>query len=421
MSMSQTPCTGRPTDAPGPAPTFTRPDTPPSPPPDAEPRGKLPLSALLALATAAFMAILTEALPAGVLPEMARDLSVGESAAGQTLTVYAIATGLSALPVSAATAGWRRKRLVLAAVVTFAVANTVTALSSQYLLTMAFRLAAGVAAAVVWAELVGYARRLAPPHLVGRAIAITMAGVPLALSLGIPVGTFLGGLVGWRATFGLVTAVSAGLAVWIAVSVPDHPGRRPGKREPVLGALRLPGVVPVLFVVAAYVLAHNILYTYIAAFLDARGAGGSRDTVLLVLGLASVVSIVVTGVLVDRRLRTLTVASTAVFLVAAALLSVPGGGQALVYPAVVLWGLGWGGVSTLLQTAVTAAGGDRAQPLLVTTWNSFMAVGGAAGGVLLDAAGPGSFPWTVLALLVPVLLVVVGARRHGFPAPRASR
>ncbi|MFB7600833.1 MFS transporter [Streptomyces sp. NPDC056160] len=418
MSTSQMPQPERPTDAP---PAHVPPtDTPRrEAPADAQPRGKLPLSPLLALATAAFMAILTEALPAGVLPEMARGLSVGESAAGQTLTVYAIATGLTALPVTAATAAWRRKRLVLAAVVTFAVANAVTALSSDYLLTMVFRAAAGVAAAVVWAELVGYARRLAPARLVGRAIAITMAGVPLALSLGIPLGTLLGGLLGWRATFALVAAVSLGLAGWIAVSVPDHPGRRREAGEPLLGALRLPGVVPVLFVTASYVLAHNVLYTYVAAFLEARGMGGARDTVLLVLGVASVVSIAVTGALVDRRLRALTIASAAVFLVAAALLTAPGGGAALVYPAVVLWGLGWGAVSTLLQTAVAQAGGDRAQPLLVTTWNSFMAVGGAAGGVLLDAAGPGSFPWTVLALLVPVLLVVVGARTHGFPAARA--
>ncbi|MFD7136922.1 MFS transporter [Streptomyces sp. NPDC059894] len=381
-------------------------------------RRELPLSPLLALATAAFMSILTEALPAGVLPEMARDLSVSESAAGQTLTVYAIATGLSAIPVSVATATWRRKRLLLLAVTVFAVANTVTALSSGYALTMAFRLAAGAAAAVVWAELVGYARRLAPPHLQGRAIALTMAGVPLALSLGIPVGTFLGELFGWRLTFGLVTVVSVLLLGWISVSVPDHPGQRPGRREPVLGALGLPGVPAVLFVVAAYVLAHNVLYTYIATFLDGRGMGGSRDLVLLVFGITSVVSIFVTGALVDRRLRTLTVVSSALFLVASGMLTVPAGSAAPVYLAMALWGLGWGGVTTLLQTAVTDAGGDRGQALLVTTWNLAMAGGGAAGGVLLDAFGPGSFPWSVLVLMTPVLLVVLGARTHAFPAAR---
>jgi predicted MFS family arabinose efflux permease len=75
-------------------------------------------------------------------------------------------------------------------------------------------------------------------------------------------------------------------------------------------------------------------------------------------------------------------------------------------------------VATLLQTAVTDAGGDRGQALLVTTWNSFTAVGGAVGGVLLDGMGPASFPWSVLLLLVPALVVVVASRRHGFPAKR---
>ncbi|WP_042372434.1 MFS transporter [Streptacidiphilus neutrinimicus] len=385
--------------------------------PAAEDR-KLPMSPLLALATAAFIGILTEALPAGVLPEMAHSLSVGDSAMGQALTIYALATGLSAIPLSVATAGWSRKKLLLLAVAAIAVANAVTAVSSSYVLTMGFRLVAGVAAAAVWAELVGYALRLAPPHLAGRAIALTMGGVPLALSLGIPVGTFLGGLFGWRVTFGIVALLTVALIAWITASVPDAPGQRPEGREPILKALSLPGVVAVLFVVAAYVLAHNILYTYISTFLDAHRMGGSRDIVLLVFGIASVVSILVTGALVDRKLRQLTIVSSALFIAAAILLAVLAGNVVVVYVAMVFWGLGWGGVTTLLQTAVTDAGGDRGQALLVTTWNSFMAGGGAAGGVLLSVLGPKSFPWGVLVLMVPVLVVVVAARKHAFPAKR---
>lgn len=92
---------------------------------------------------------------------------------------------------------------------------------------------------------------------------------------------------GWRLTFGLVTLVSVVLLGWIFISVPDFPGRPRERREPVLQALRLPGVVAVLFVVAAYVLAHNILYTYIATFLDEYRMGSERDIVLLVFGIAS--------------------------------------------------------------------------------------------------------------------------------------
>jgi predicted MFS family arabinose efflux permease len=75
-------------------------------------------------------------------------------------------------------------------------------------------------------------------------------------------------------------------------------------------------------------------------------------------------------------------------------------------------------VPTLLQTAVTDAGGDRGQALLVTTWNSFMAGGGAVGGLMLSMFGPESFPWGVVVLMVPVVLVVIGARAHAFPAKR---
>ncbi|BAJ30079.1 MULTISPECIES: MFS transporter [Kitasatospora] len=379
-------------------------------------RPRLRLSPLLALATAAFLGIVTEALPAGVLPEMARDLGVGEGAMGQTLTGYALATGLSAIPLARATARWPRKRLVLAAVAVLLLADAVTALSPSYPLTLAVRIAAGVAVAAIWSELVGYARRLTPPALHGRAIAVTGTGVPLALSLGIPLGTWTGRLIGWRPTFALVAVLAAALLLWIAAAVPDAPGRPPGHRpEPVRAALRLPGVRPVLFVTAGYVLAHNVLYTYVAALLDHHGAGGRRDLLLLVLGLSSVLGLAVTGALVDRRLRHLTLAATAAFLAATGLLLLPAPAAPPVLLAAALWGLGWGGVAPLFQTAVSDAGGDRGQTLLVTTWNTAMGLGGAAGGLLLAPLGPGALPWTALALLLPVLATTALARRHGFP------
>ncbi|MFD8599969.1 MFS transporter [Kitasatospora sp. NPDC059646] len=375
-------------------------------------------SPLLALATAAFLGIVTEALPAGVLPEMAHDLRVGESAMGQSLTGYALATGLSAVPLARATARWSRKRLVLAAVAVLLVANAVTALSPSYPLTMAARIAAGVAVAAIWAELVGYARRLTPPQLHGRAIAVTGIGVPLALSLGIPLGTWSGRLIGWRPTFALVAVVATALLLWIAAVVPDAPGRRPDRAETLTGALRLPGVRPVLFVVAAFVLAHNVLYTYIAALLDHYGAADRRDLVLLVLGIASVAGLAVTGALVDRRLRHLTLAATATVLAAVGLLLMPAPAAPPVLLAAALWGLGWGAVAPLFQTAVADAGGDRGQTLLVATWNTAMGLGGAVGGLLLDLAGPGALARFALALLLPVLAVVALARRHGFPPKR---
>ncbi|NBH12521.1 MFS transporter [Amycolatopsis sp. SID8362] len=378
---------------------------------------RTPTPALLALTTAAFVTVLTEALPAGVLPGMSAGLGVGVAAAGQAVTVYALGTALTAIPLAAATATWSRKRLLLAGVAGFAVANTVTTLSADYVLTMVARFVAGIAAGVVWALLAGYARRL-KPDAPGKAIAVVMAGIPLALSLGIPAGTFLGDLLGWRWAFGVMSVIAAVLLAWIAARVPDQPGQA-GGRISVRRTLTVPGVVPVLVVTLVFVLAHTVLYTYIATFLAHAGLGGSVDVVLLVFGVASMAGIGVVGAVIDRAPRALMVAGTVLVAVAAAVLAVFADSPVLVYAAVALWGLGWGGVPTLLQTAAGTAGGeaaDNAQAMLVTLWNAAMAAGGVAGGVLLDAAGPSSFPWTLLILLLPVLAVVLGARRHGFPA-----
>lgn len=190
----------------------------------ARPR-KLPLAALLALATTVFITSLTETLPAGLLPAMSADLGVGESAAGQTVTVYALGTVLTAIPLSAATARWRRRKLLLTTVLGFALANTVTALSPYYPLTMVARFAAGVAAGLAWALLAGYARRMAPAHLEGRAIAVAMAGIPVALSLGVPAGTFVGKVVGWQVAFLVMTGLTVVLVGWIMAAVPDYPGQ----------------------------------------------------------------------------------------------------------------------------------------------------------------------------------------------------
>ncbi|MFD6418512.1 MFS transporter [Streptomyces sp. NPDC060194] len=392
-----------------------------SPPATPVERDKLPLFALLALSTAVFVTSLTETLPAGLLPAMSADLGVSESATGQTVTVYALGTAATAIPLTAATSSWRRKHLLLTAMGLFAAANTVTAVSTAYAVTMAARCVAGVAAGLAWALLAGYARRLAPVHLQGRAIAVAMAGIPLALSLGVPAGAYLGQVLNWQLVFGSMTALTLLLVGWIAVAVPDFPGLPAGARPPLARTVRIPGVAPVLTVTLVFVLAHTVLYTYIATFLDDLGMGDATDLVLLIFGVASLLGIWIVGAHIHRRLRGLTVLAVLLVAAASAVFGTPADTPALVVAAAALWGLGWGGTPTLLQTAAGDAGGgsgDAVQAMLVTLWNVAMASGGLLGGLLLDHLGAGSLPWAVLLLLAPVFALVLTARTHGFPARR---
>lgn len=379
----------------------------------------LPIAALLALAMAAFITILTEALPAGLLPQLAHGLQVSEAWVGQTVTIYAIGSLVAAIPLTAATRGLRRRPLLLMAIAGFVAANTVTAVSSSYPLTLLARFLAGVSAGLIWALLAGYAARMVPAHQRGRAIAIAMVGTPLALSLGVPAGPFLGQLVGWRMCFASMSGLAVLLLLWARVALPDFPGQAPGQRIALARVVRLPGVRPVLCVVLAFVLAHNLLYTYIAPFLAAAGMGARTDLVLLVFGMTSLLGIWCVGVLIDRHLRTLTLASTAVFGLAAAALGMAGDVPAVVYIAVAAWGIAFGGAATLFQTALANAAGDAAdvaQSMLVTAWNSAIAGGGLVGGVLLQRYGAGAFAPALVVLLIVTFVVVWRARQHGFVA-----
>lgn len=380
---------------------------------------RMPLGALLALAMAGFITIVTEALPAGLLPQMAHGMAVSQAWVGQTITVYALGSLVAAIPLMALTQGMRRRSLLLAAIAGFVLANSVTAFSGSFALTMAARFLAGVSAGLLWALLAGYAARMVPAHQQGRAIAIAMLGAPLALSLGVPAGTLLGAAIGWRACFGMMSVLALALMAWVRLKVPDFAGQDAARRQTLGQVLALPGIGPVLLVVLTYVLAHNILYTYIAPLLQQAGMAQRIDVVLLVFGLSSLAGIALTGMLIDRHLRVLSLASTLLFAAAALVLGLAAGLPLLVYLAAAAWGLAFGGVPALTQTALARSAGasaDVAQSMLVTAWNLGIAGGGVLGGMLLERLGVVAFSPAVLLLLLVTLLAVLGARRHGFAA-----
>lgn len=386
---------------------------------------RLPVAALLALAMTAFLALMTEVFPAGLLPQISQDLGVAESYAGQLITLYAMGALLSAIPLTAATRGWNRRPLLITALAGFLVFNIITAYSSRYILTLVVRFLAGMSGGLIWGMLAGYARRMVTDRLKGRAMALAMVGAPLALSFGVPAGTWLGSLVGWRNTFIIMTALTLLLIIWVLLSVPDYAGQEARKQIPVSKVLFIPGLRSVLAVIAAWVLAHSVIYTYIAPFLIQSGLSGSVETALLVFGLFAMAGIWFTGLWVDRVLRILVLASLAAFTLAVVALGVAGSSGIVVLIAIAIWGFTFGGAATLVQTASADAAGesaDVAQSMLVTVWNLAIAAGGILGGVLLDQAGAGATPWAAAVLLVIGLLTALKASKHGFtPGPRSGK
>ena len=381
---------------------------------------RLPLGGLLALAMAAFITLLTEILPSGLLPQMAGSLGQSEALIGQLVTAYAVGSLVSAIPLTIATQSWRRRTLLLLlAIGGFAVVNTVTAISESYAITLVARFVAGMSAGLLWALAAGYAARMVPDHLQGRAIAIAMVGAPLALSLGIPDRN--------------LPRHAVGLALDLRRDErADRAARRLGAGErarfprPEAGAgVRAEGGVhaagradPCCSWSSPMCSPTTTLYTYIAPFLEPAGLKDRTDVVLLVFGLASLLGIWITGALIDRWLRELVLASVALFGLSAVALGIAGTVPAVIYGAVAIWGLAFGGVGTLFQTASAKAAGhaaDVAQSMLVTTWNLAIAGGGILGGLLLSGFGVAPFPWVLAALLAADIRGRMGCEEPWLP------
>jgi len=377
---------------------------------------RLPLLPLLSLSLAAFITIVTEALPAGLLVPMARDLQVSVSAAGQSVSVYALGSFLAAIPLMSLLQAMPRRRLLLCTLAGFTLANGATALIDNYLLILLARVVAGIAAGLLWALLAGYAAAMAPQQK-GKAIAIAMAGTPLALAIGVPLGTFVGNLIGWRMSFAALSGLSLLLMLKLRLTAPEQPGQSAQQRLPLRRVLMLPGVGRVLVLVLCFVLAHNILYTYIVPLLQPAGLGARADSALLLFGISSLFSIFITGVWVDRHLHLMMLVSIVLFMASVLLLQLLPTQPAAIWLAVVMWGLAFGGVPTLFQTAMVDHAGktvDVAQSMLVTVWNLAIAGGGMIGGMLLQSLGVSLFaPVCFLLLAVALWVIWLGRKRAG--------
>ena len=377
----------------------------------------LPIVKLLALTMAGFLAIMTETMPAGLLPQISRSMGISETMTGQFVTLYALGSVLAAIPVIAMTRSWNRRPLFLLAICGLLIFNTLTALSTNYGLTLIARFIAGMAAGVIWGLLAGYARRMVPSHLQGRALAIAGVGQPIALSIGVPLGTLLGTMFDWRGVFWIMSALALLLAVWVRFCLPDFAGQTAKQQLPIQRIFMIPGIRPVLLVLFTWILTHNILYTYIASYLGLMGLGHRVDVALLLFGVASIAGIWITGLMIDRWLRTLTLYSLVLFSMTALALCFIHGSQTTVLISIAIWGLTFGGAPTLLQTALADSAGDDAdvaQSMFVTVFNLAVAGGGITGGVMLEYMGGNSFPWAMAVLAIFGWAIVWSAKTHGF-------
>lgn len=378
---------------------------------------RFPLPALIVMACTTFIGIVTETMPAGLLAQIAGGLRVSDGSAGQLVSAYAVGAVLGAIPAVMLTRSARRKPLLCIGLLGFLLANTATALAPDLAIALAVRFIAGAFSGLLWGMLAGYAMRITAPERAGRALAIAMAGIPIALAAGTPAGTWLGTAVGWRWAFAGTSLFTAAVLISALILVPDAPGQHAHTRIPLLNVLRIPGLTTILAVVFVWLLAHNLLYTYIAPYLRQEHIDLKPDVALVIFGVAAIAGVWITGMLVDRMLRRLTLASLALFIVAGVILLAARGSTPLAIGAILLWGLSFGGSATQLQTAAGAATGEHADAaisMVTTAFNLAIFTAGAVGAVFVDGVGAKALPALMIVLAAAALIAVGLGRREAF-------
>ncbi|WP_416956908.1 MFS transporter [Streptomyces sp. Agncl-13] len=234
---------------------------------------------LLVLATTTFVVVTRELLPVGLLTPIGDDLGVARSRVGLLVTVYAFSVGLTAAPLTHWTAGRPRKHLYLTVSAVFSLGTVLSAAAENYPMLAIGRFLCGMVHGVFWSIVAGYA---AAPGRSGRATAVVFAGNSTALVLGVPLGTVLGGVVGWRGAFWAAAALGLGALAAARRFLPDVPHRSAPPRSTGLGsALRLPGLRSLVAATALLVLGHFTVYTYVTPLLHDTAAFSEAATSML--------------------------------------------------------------------------------------------------------------------------------------------
>lgn len=372
--------------------------------------------ALGALALGAFGIGLTEFAIAGLLTPVADDLGVSVSAAGQLVSGYALAVVFGALTLTPFLLHRPPRTALLVFMALFVAGNVVSAAATDYGVMMIGRVIAALChggffglGAVVAGDLVAPQRR-------AQAISAMFAGLTVANVLGVPVGTWVGQSLSWRATFWLIALVGAVALVALRAAVPSLPARDDGPVRAQLTVLTDRRVLLPMLTTAAVFGGVIGAFTYVEPLVTrVTGFGeGAVPWLLVVFGGGLVAGNIVGGRLADRWLTTTLLALTGALPVVLAAYALGADNRVLtVLLLAVLGFVGFATVPGLQLRALAHAGGApvMASAGNIAAFNLGNAIGVAAGGFVLAHVGLTAPAWAGATLcLVGFVLVAVTSR-----------
>jgi len=359
-------------------------------------------------------------MPVGVLPALAQGLHVSLGVAGYLVTIFAFMVALTAAPLTSLLGHINRKTLMSGLLAVCCIGNLITFLASGYFVVFIGRILVAAAIGVFWSTAVVTAVHLVAARNAVRATSIVFGGVSLAAVLGVPAGSMLGDLYGWRAVFAALSVLSLIVFMLIVWSVPAVRISRTAKRGAMSSVLKSRSLLAIFGITAFVVTGNFLAYTYIAPYLEqvARQSAAQISLLLLVYGAAGVVTNFAIGPFAARAPRASLGAVTVLLGVSLACLNTAALSHTAVIVTLATWGAAYGALPVLLQTLVfkeaskIEGGAAAATSINVSVFNAAIGLGSLVGGLLINLAGPLPIPFVSAAFALAGLAVLFVSRER---------
>ncbi|MFD6532939.1 MFS transporter [Streptomyces sp. NPDC060184] len=349
------------------------------------------LVAVAGLSLALFAFATVEALPVGLLPQIAHGLKVSLQSVGFLVTGYGLVVMATAVPLTAVTRRIPRRRLLAVLLALFTGATLLCGTAPGYGVLLGARVLIALTHAVMWSVVASAAAGMFPVRVRAKVVATLFGGSALAQVLGAPAGTWLGQQTDWRVPFVVMSGLGLVAGIAVVGMLPSTPvEENPAATAPAPDRFRFLLLVVVTAVVIGGFFA---FYTYVTVFLtDVAGISShSVGAVLAVGGVGGLIGTGLSGTTAARSTRATMTGSVAVVTAALALLVVAGNRPAASVTAVTLLLLALSGMVTALTSRILhiAPGNvDVASASGSAAFQAGIAAGSFLGGNVLDAHGP---------------------------------
>lgn len=380
--------------------------------------------ALFALTLSAFAIGTTEFVIVGLLPTIASQLQVTLPSAGLLVSLYALGVAIGAPLLTAMTGKFPRKWLLVGLMALFTLGNLLAWQAPDYGTLILARVLTGLAHGVFFSIGSTIATSLVPKEKAATAIAIMFTGLTVALVTGVPLGTWIGQLFGWRETFLVVSALGLIACVGSYCLIPANlpRGATASLREQ-LTVLTQPALLRVYAKTALGYGGAFTAFTFLAPILQQVSgfSASSISLILLVYGVSVAVGNIWGGKLADKKgaLPALKILFSGLVVILLAL-TFTASHPLLVVLTVLVWGaFAFGNVPALQVLVVQEAGHhapnavDVASGLNIAAFNIGIAIGSVVGGLVVEHLGLMHTPWVgALIVLAALGLTLVSERQQ---------